>query len=98
MAGPFAHAYRKLTRFLLSEHGRDLAFGGAVNAGVGPALFPAVQIGLRFFETFETLTFQRRLLGVANAPLDLTLGEKRALQTVTRVDYKFLLSRIRSIH
>jgi hypothetical protein len=30
--------------------------------------------------------------------LYLRLGEKRALQTVTRVDYKFLLSRIRSIH
>jgi hypothetical protein len=33
----------KQARFLLREHGRDLAFGGAVDAGVSPALFPAVQ-------------------------------------------------------
>jgi hypothetical protein len=30
--------------------------------------------------------------------LHFAFGKKRALQTVTRVDYKFLLSRIRSIH
>ena len=39
--------------------------------------------------------------GVANitdGPFHAAFGEKRALQTVTRVDYKFSLSRIRSIH
>jgi len=35
---------------------------------------------------------------MADTALDFPFGEKRALQTVTRVDYKFLLSRIRSIH
>ena len=38
------------------------------------------------------------LANIADGTLDFTFGEKRALQTVTRVDYKFSLSRIRSIH
>jgi hypothetical protein len=29
---------------------------------------------------------------------DVSFGKKRVLQTVTKVDYKFSLSRIRSIH
>jgi hypothetical protein len=39
------------------EHGRDLSFGSAVNAGVSPALLPLIQIALRFFQTFKTLPF-----------------------------------------
>ena len=39
------------------KHGRDLPFGGAVNAGISPALLPLIQIGLRFFQTFEALPF-----------------------------------------
>ena len=39
------------------EHGCDLPFGGAVNAGVSPALLPLIQVGLRFFQAFEALPF-----------------------------------------
>src|SRR5690242_16261094 len=50
---------------LFREHGRDLALGRAVDAGVGPAFLPAVQIGLSFLEALEAQSLQRRLLGVA---------------------------------
>ena len=65
---------RQQRGFLFGEHGRDLPFGGAVNARVGPALFPVIQVGLRFFQTFEALPFERRFLGVADAGLDLALS------------------------
>ena len=38
---------RPQRRPLLGEHGGDLALGGAVDAGVGPAGVPAVEVGLR---------------------------------------------------
>lgn len=60
--------------FLFSEHGGDLAFGRAVNPRVSPALLPAVQIGLRFFEAFEAKPFQWRLLRVPNARFDFALS------------------------
>lgn len=52
MHGPLAievitkrlHGQRQQRRFLLCEHGRDLPFGRAVNAGVGPPLLPVIQI------------------------------------------------------
>ena len=46
---------RKQRRTLFGEHRCDLALGGAVNARVGPALFPAIQIRLRFFQALEAL-------------------------------------------
>ena len=61
-------------RLLLGKHGRHLALGGAVNARVGPVLFPAVEIGLGFCEAFETQAFQRSVLGVADAALDLAFS------------------------
>ena len=48
---------RQQRRFLFCEHRRNLPFGSAMNARVGPALFPAIQVGLRFFEGFEALSF-----------------------------------------
>ena len=65
-----------------------------MNAGVGPAFFPVVQVGLSFLQTFETLSLERRFLCMADAGLDLTLAEKRALQTVLTVAQKFSLSLI----
>ena len=38
------------------------------------ALLPVVQVGLRFLQALEALPFQRRLLGVADAGLDLALS------------------------
>jgi hypothetical protein len=69
-----------------------------VNASVGPPRFPAVEIRLRIFQALEALPLERRFLRMTDARLDFAFGEKRALQTVTRVDYRFSLSRIRSIH
>jgi len=34
--------------FLFRKHGGDLPLGGAVDARVGPALFPAIEVGLGF--------------------------------------------------
>ena len=52
---------------LFGEHGRDLPFGGAVDARVGPALLPVVQVGLGFLQTFKALSLQGRILGMADA-------------------------------
>jgi hypothetical protein len=38
------------------------------------------------------------LAHISDGTFDFAFGEKRALQTVPTVDYKFSLSRIRSIH
>ena len=40
---------RQQVRFFFGEHGRNLPFRRTVYACVSPALFPAVQIRLRFF-------------------------------------------------
>jgi hypothetical protein len=39
---------------LFGKHRRYLPLGGAMNARVGPALFPPVQVSLRLFHPFET--------------------------------------------
>ena len=44
---------RQQVRFFFGEHGRDLPFRRAMDARVGPALFPAIQIRLRFFQALE---------------------------------------------
>src|SRR5579859_183068 len=65
---------RKQERFLFCKHSRDLAFGGAVNAGVGPAFFPAIEIGLGFFQTLEAQTLEWRFLRMADAGFDFALA------------------------
>ena len=44
---------RQQRRPLLGEHSRDLPLGGAMDARVGPACFPMVQVGLRLLGAFE---------------------------------------------
>jgi hypothetical protein len=59
---------------LLGEHGGHLALGGAVDAGVGPARLPAIQIGLALLgEVVEAQAFERRLLRVADGRFDFAL-------------------------
>ena len=53
-------------RFFFREHRGNLAFGGAMDARVGPAFFPAVEIPLRFFQALEAHPFERGSLGVAD--------------------------------
>jgi hypothetical protein len=45
-----------------------------VNARVGPTLFPAIQVQLRFFQTLEAQPFERRFLRVAHARFDFALA------------------------
>ena len=59
---------------LLGKHRRDLPLRRAVDARVGPARLPAIQIRLRFLEALEALPFQRRLLRVADAGFDLAFA------------------------
>ena len=56
-------------RFFVEEHGYDLAVGRAMNACVGPGLFPTVEIRLRFLQTLEAHPFERCSLGVADTGL-----------------------------
>jgi hypothetical protein len=57
---------RKQRRPLFSEHRCDLAFGCAMNTRIGPALFPVVQISLRFLQAFKTLSLQWSFLSMAD--------------------------------
>jgi len=56
---------------LLGKHHRDLPFRRAVDARVGPAGFPAIQVRLCGLERLEAQALQRRLLRVADAGFDL---------------------------
>ena len=73
---------RKQGRPLFGEHGRDLSLGGAMDARVGPACFPVVQIGLRLLRAFEAHALQRRLLRMPDAALDLPLIASHQMQIV----------------
>jgi hypothetical protein len=53
-------------RFFLGEHHRYLAFGGAMDAGIGPARFPVVEIGLGLLQSLEALPPKRGFLRVAD--------------------------------
>src|ERR1017187_5938887 len=59
---------------LFSEHSCHLPLGPAMDALIGPAFFPVVQIRLRFFQALETLALQWRLLRMADAGFDLALA------------------------
>jgi hypothetical protein len=62
---------RQQSRPPFGEHNGDLPLGGAVDARVGPARFPVVQVGLGFLEAFEAESFQRRFLRMADTGLNL---------------------------
>ena len=64
---------RPEVRLLLGEHGGDLALGGAVDAGIGPARVPAIEIRLGLGERLEAQALKRRRLGVADGRLDFPL-------------------------
>ena len=57
---------------LVGEHGGHLALGGAVNAGVGPARVPAVEIRLRLLQRLEAQALERGLR-MRDGRLDLPL-------------------------
>src|SRR5271163_4217064 len=61
-------------RLLFGEHRRYLPLGPAVDARVGPTLFPVVQICLCLFQALELLALQRRLLRMPDAGFNLALA------------------------
>ena len=65
---------RQQRGFLFGKHGGHLPFGGAVDARVGPALFPVIEVGLGFFQTLEAQAFQRCLLRMTDAGFDLAFA------------------------
>src|SRR3989441_1339207 len=66
---------REEMRLLLGEHGGDLALGGSVDAGVGPARLPAIEIRLSLpVEPLEAQALERRLLRVPDGRLDFALA------------------------
>jgi len=58
---------RQQRGLLFGEHGGHLPLGGAVDARVGPALFPVIEVGLGFVQSLEAQTFQRCFLRVTDA-------------------------------
>ena len=61
---------------LLGKHRRDLPLRRAVDARIGPARLPAIQIRLRLLERLEAQASERRLLRVADAGFDLALCDR----------------------
>src|ERR1700691_4322809 len=59
---------------LFGEHRRYLPLGPAVDARVGPAFFPVVQIRLRLFQALELLALQRRHLRIVDAALNFSFS------------------------
>src|SRR5438093_9622777 len=58
---------------LFGEHRGDLALGGAVDAGVGPAGVPAIEIGLSRVELLEAQSLERGL-GMADGGFHLAFA------------------------
>jgi len=75
---------RQQGRLFFGEHGRHLPLSGAVNARVGPALFPMIQVSLSILQTFEALSLEGCFLGMAHAALDLTFTIRIAHPTGQR--------------
>ena len=65
---------RQQRGFLFGKHGGHLPLGGAVDARVGPALFPVIEVGLGFFQTLEAQAFQRCFLRMTDAGFDFAFA------------------------
>jgi hypothetical protein len=65
---------------------------------VGDLRQPLTRLAVHIVEIGELPQRPETLARIADGALHFSFGEKRALQTVMRVEYKFSLSRIRSIH
>src|SRR5271165_687223 len=52
--------------FFFGKHGGDLSFRGAMNAGIGTAGLPTIQIGLGLLQALKAFSLERSL-GVADA-------------------------------
>ena len=75
----------KQERFFFGEHRRHLPLRRAVNARIGPARFPLIQIRLSLFQAFEAHSFQRRFLRVADTgfhfPFAIGISNRHGMAT-----------------
>jgi hypothetical protein len=85
-------------RFLFLEPVDGPGFDFMVEANIGGLSQPLGRDLIQVLERSKGPTVEQVLGNIRKRPFNFALGEKRALQTVTRVDYKFSLLRIRSIH
>jgi hypothetical protein len=53
-----------------------------VDAGIGAAGLPMVQIGLRFFQALEAFSLEWCFLGVAHGGLDFSFAQSRQLHVI----------------
>jgi hypothetical protein len=67
-------------RFLFGKHGGDLPLGGAVDARVGPALFPVIEVGLGFVQSLEAQAFQRYCLRMSDTGFDFAFAVRASRQ------------------
>src|SRR3989442_1674445 len=63
---------RAKMRTLLGKHRGDLALGRAVDARVGPAGIPVIEVGLGVLQALEAQALERGGLGVAGPRLDFS--------------------------
>ena len=63
-------------RFFFGEHGGDLPFGRAMDARVGPAFFPTIEIRLRFLQAFEAHPFEWGSFACGRRPIPLFLCDR----------------------
>src|SRR4051794_5457039 len=61
-------------RTFFYKHRCHLPLSGAVNACIGPPLFPTIQIRLRLFQALEAQPFQRCLFRMADTRFHFALA------------------------
>src|SRR5436190_2169685 len=77
---------RAKMRTLLGKHRGDLALGRAVDARVGPAGIPVIEVGLGVLQALEAQALERRALRVADPRLDFPFAIRIADPTGERRD------------
>ena len=84
----------------LGEHGSDLPLGSAMDARVGPVLFPVIEIRLRLFQALELLALQRCFLCVAdttfNFPFSIWIPYTARQRRYTVVRQNIAIKRIQA--
>src|SRR5208282_5729311 len=64
---------RQQVWFFFRKHGGDLSFCGAMNAGIGTACLPTIQIGLGLLHGLKAFSLERSL-GVADAGFNFSFS------------------------